>query len=245
MRLGHSHWQCGCRRCDRRILFDNNDPFDLSITGSAVVPSVSTTLAIGQLLRDHIGEGITVILGNQFRSSTKLVDPNLTNTIADFSSRGASRENRIKPDITAPGVTIFSVGALTGNQGTTIDGTSMASPHTAGSLALLKQLHPAWTPEEIKALLMNTANTDIRSDLPAASALEGPTRQGAGRITLPGAAVSQVIAYNADGSGTVSASFGAIEVVNTTTVTGTLNVANKGATAQTFNRIRQSARFQA
>ena len=73
-----------------------------------------------------------------------------------------------KPDITAPGVQILAgaapdhVGLPGGPQGElfqAIAGTSMSSPHIAGSGALVKALHPSWTPGQIKSALMTTAQT--------------------------------------------------------------------------------------
>ncbi|MEV4624878.1 S8 family serine peptidase [Micromonospora sp. NPDC049523] len=58
-----------------------------------------------------------------------------TGTIADFSSRGPARDGVIRPDITAPGVGIVS--SLPGSQYGSADGTSMASPHLTGAIALL------------------------------------------------------------------------------------------------------------
>jgi len=97
--------------------------------------------------------------------------------MADFSSRGPSLANAniLKPDITAPGVDIVAAwvdnsltqaqhDALVLNNFTprananSIQGTSMSSPHVAGSAALLKQLHPTWSPAMIKSALMTTTN---------------------------------------------------------------------------------------
>jgi subtilisin family serine protease len=89
--------------------------------------------------------------------------------MAAFSSRGPGGFG-IKPDITAPGVQI-----LAGNTPTpdavelgppnelyqAIAGTSMSAPHITGSAALLKALHPKWTPGQIKSALMTTAKTGV------------------------------------------------------------------------------------
>ncbi len=82
------------------------------------------------------------------------------NPIANFSSRGPSTcggtgSLLIKPEVSAPGVNVRSSGTLTGyNQ---LSGTSMASPHVAGAIGLLKQFAPTLTGHQIKMALYNTA----------------------------------------------------------------------------------------
>ncbi len=88
--------------------------------------------------------------------------------MASFSSRGGPLQalGVSKPDITAPGVQILaghtplpatSAGGLPGQLFQSIQGTSMSSPHIAGVAALLKDLHPDWTPGQIKSAIMTTA----------------------------------------------------------------------------------------
>ena len=109
--------------------------------------------------------------------------PWLTETpdvIADFSSRGPSIELGIKPDVTAPGVNILS--AYWDGTYQVLGGTSMSAPHVTGATALLLELHPDWTPAQVKSALMSTASQTILN-------LDGETTanvmtQGAGRIDL-------------------------------------------------------------
>jgi subtilisin family serine protease len=84
-----------------------------------------------------------------------------------FSSRGPGAD-WIKPDITAPGLHILAGNTPTpedpslgppGNLFQAIAGTSMSSPHAAGSAALVAALHPSWTPGQIKSALETTAKT--------------------------------------------------------------------------------------
>jgi subtilisin family serine protease len=101
-------------------------------------------------------------------------------TIASFSSGGPTPYTLLmKPDVTAPGVSILS--AVPRGQGlwAAFSGTSMAAPHVAGGAALLLQRHPSWTPAQVKSALEATA-------VPVSSGgVEAPsTRQGGGRIDL-------------------------------------------------------------
>ncbi len=88
--------------------------------------------------------------------------------IASFSSRGPvvwSGGTLDKPDITAPGVNIcaaewgsaWSTSRCYDLSHVAISGTSMATPHVAGAAALLIQLHPEWSAQQVKDALKNNA----------------------------------------------------------------------------------------
>ncbi|MGH9005606.1 MAG: S8 family serine peptidase, partial [Acidimicrobiia bacterium] len=87
--------------------------------------------------------------------------------IVGFSSRGPGGDF-LKPDIAAPGAQILAgmtpvteavSGGPPGNLYQAIAGTSMASPHVAGAAALLMDLHPDWTPGQVRSALNTTATT--------------------------------------------------------------------------------------
>ena len=126
-----------------------------------------------------------------------------TDTIPAFSSRGPSGLVQTKPDLVAPGVEVRStvpVGMFGGAYGR-VSGTSMAAPMVAGAAALLGQLHPRWTSDEVEAALTGTARR---------LADAGPLTQGAGLLDIPAAAGAVVtatprtVSFGLAGSGTAT-----------------------------------------
>lgn len=79
-----------------------------------------------------------------------------TETLAAFSSIGPSFDNRIKPDVMAQGQTVFLSNEL-GAIGTS-SGTSFSSPIMAGMIACLWQAFPSKTNQEIKQLILESAD---------------------------------------------------------------------------------------
>jgi subtilisin family serine protease len=110
----------------------------------------------------------------------------ITDGIATFSSRGPAPGFALKPDLVAPGVDIMST-ALAANDTSRrfrLSGTSMAAPHVAGAAALLVQAHPGRTPVEVKASLMGSAK----------ALTSAPTSGGSGRLDIPAAAATTLVA---------------------------------------------------
>ncbi|WP_372671873.1 S8 family serine peptidase [Amycolatopsis kentuckyensis] len=103
--------------------------------------------------------------------------------LSPFSSRGPRvGDGAAKPDVAAPGESITAAWPGGGYQ--TLDGTSMASPHVAGSAAILAQQHPDWTADRLKAALTSTA-TPIDA---------GPAAVGTGRVDVARATTTTVTA---------------------------------------------------
>ncbi|QEU91018.1 S8 family peptidase [Streptomyces kanamyceticus] len=108
-------------------------------------------------------------------------------TTANFSSRGpAYGSHTLKPEIAAPGVGISAAAA--GGRGVyayqSMSGTSMATPHVAGAAALVKQRHPDWTSQQIKAALVSSADSGIPGDA---------RETGGGRLDAKAAIDQQVL----------------------------------------------------
>lgn len=160
-----------------------------------------------------------------------------TGEMAGFSSRGPVRGlGQIKPDVSAPGVQVLAavppvslLGALAAAASPTspnygyLDGTSMASPHTAGAAVLIKQAHLDWSPDVIRTVLINTA-TNMRNEAGAPKS-DGPTTadsiiaQGGGLIDVKEAVNAKAL-MGVEGDGIArpailgSHSYGEVPVVN-------------------------------
>ncbi|MGO1479746.1 MAG: S8 family serine peptidase [Brachybacterium sp.] len=107
--------------------------------------------------------------------------------VSEFSSYGLTAELQLKPDVAAPGGSIWSTLPLElGGQGAK-SGTSMAAPHVAGAAALMLETSPELTPGEVKAAMMSSADPMTWSLSPDAGYLEPVHRQGAGLLDMVGA----------------------------------------------------------
>ena len=113
-----------------------------------------------------------------------------------FSSRGPRvGDLAVKPEIVAPGAGIVAaraagttIGSVLDQHYTSLNGTSMATPHVAGAAAILAQQHPDWPAESLKARLVSTAH---RLDQPVSF-------QGGGRLDVAAAVSGSVTAETAD-----------------------------------------------
>jgi minor extracellular serine protease Vpr len=116
------------------------------------------------------------------------IETGRSGVITSFSSAGPTDfGHQLKPDISAPGAQILSstLPEYAGSPFAVLDGTSMATPHIAGSAALLLQRHPGWSPKQVKSALMTTAGAayaDTSRTREASVLLEG-----AGLAWLPSA----------------------------------------------------------
>lgn len=138
--------------------------------------------------------GVDVSVGSPAAADSALAVAATTKTdaLASFSSRGPRwGDMALKPDIAAPGVDIVAARASGTGAGvpvnewyTSLQGTSMATPHVAGAAAILAQAYPQWSPAELKAALMSTAH----------DAGHTVYQQGAGRVDLARAVTQQVVA---------------------------------------------------
>ena len=145
-------------------------------------------------------------------------DDAFADIMADFSSRGPNTTfDVLKPDVGAPGVAILAAvadGLIKGSDEAEFDlyqGTSMASPHDAGSAILLTAMHPEWTPAMIQSALMLTAFQDLVKEDEVTPA--DPFDIGAGRIALQYAGLTGLV-LDETYDNFVAAEFGDVRELN-------------------------------
>lgn len=175
---------------------------------------------------------------------TIVIDPTqgepLIGSVVGSSSRGPSMQfnNLIKPEIGAPGASVSAI-AGSGTDTGPFGGTSGAAPMVSGSAALLLDAESGLTPAEVKARLVNTADTDI--DTAPGEGLAPITRIGGGEVRVDRAVGSAAAAWDAN-TASPALSFGFADVTGTTTMTRTVTVENYGSESITYD-IASNFRF--
>ncbi|MDD7340505.1 MAG: choice-of-anchor J domain-containing protein [Firmicutes bacterium] len=143
------------------------------------IPAVFISQATGEALKKLENKTITVA-----KADGAVASP--IYGMSDFSSWGTTGELTIKPEITAPGGGIYA--AVPGGSYESMDGTSMASPHAAGAMAIVQQALKKSNPDMSAAdrkhmtdtLLMSTAHIIYgEGGVPVS-----PRKQGAGLISI-------------------------------------------------------------
>lgn len=204
--------------------------------GTTFVPG----LVIQQSLSNAIKTQLTAGVVNVSISPASAIA--LVGSMASSSSRGPSISfQTIKPEIGAPGASI-SAEAGTGTGETAFGGTSGASPMVAGAAALLLQEFPNRSPAQIKAMLMNSAETTVYTNPALIPGELAPiTRIGGGELRVDRAIAVNTIAFNRK-TQSASLSFGALEVARPMTVEQTLHVQNLSRGEKLFT-VTPSFRF--
>jgi hypothetical protein len=227
------------------------------------IPTVHLPAAVAVAVIGYAGTaGATAAIAPRVQNPTGQTAP----VMADSSSRGPNLfdVNVLKPDLTAPGTDIIAGHVTEGFNaamrdaivasnvaapgGAMISGTSMASPHVAGTAALLKQVRPGWSVGAIKSAIMTSTSQDVR----LASGAPDGNRFGFGAGHLrPNAALATNVVYDvtpaqfdAYAAGTLSgtqlnlASITAGNIIGTASQRRTLT--NKGTSSVTLAASVQS-----
>ena len=190
-------------------------------------PAYMTALANRTALIAANGLSTTIGAGLQYFTS-----PN-SNIMASFSSQGPTDVDfRVKPDVAAPGVNVLS--SIPGNKWAFFQGTSMATPHLAGSAAVVIGAHPGWSAASVRSAIVNTADEGVLKNSNATTTATDPNIIGAGRDNLL-SAVNARVALDP-----VSLSFGAVPSGSGGTKIGTIALTTLSGAAPTAVTIGSS-----
>lgn len=197
--------------------------------GTNFAPTLVIQQSLSTAIKGQLTAGQTVNVSISPAAAIPLVG-----SIASTSSRGPSISYQsIKPEIGAPGGSV-SAEAGTGTGETAFGGTSGAAPMVAGAAALLLQAYPNRSPEKIKAMLMNSAETVVYTNPALLPGELAPiTRIGAGELRVDRAIAQTSIAWNR-ASRSAALSFGAVEADSRMVIERTLRVENLSNTERLF-----------
>ncbi|MGD9955367.1 MAG: S8 family serine peptidase [Candidatus Nanopelagicales bacterium] len=208
------------------------DPTAMASDGTTPEPTIPAYMVGGSYGADLIplsGKSATIgaTLAYQLTANA--------NVMAGFSSQGPVDVSlRAKPDVVAPGVNVLSsipTADCTAPMGACFaffSGTSMASPHLAGSAAVVRGQHPGWTAEQVRSAIVNTATQGVLKDYKTAQPTNDVIVVGSGLENLE-AAVSAPVAL-----GPVSLAFGGIPAGSGQARSATITVTNLSGAAKTL-----------
>ena len=192
------------------------------------VPAYNVSITDGATLKLHNGESTTISATPAY-----LITGN-DDFMAGFSSQGPTDVDfRVKPDVVAPGVNVLSsipaAFCATPPCFAFFQGTSMATPHLAGSAAVVRWLHPDWSAAEVRSAIVNTADQGVLKKSTSTTLETDVNIVGAGRENLL-SAVNATVALNP-----VSVSFGAVPSGSGQTSTFDLTLTNLSGSTTTFD----------
>jgi subtilisin family serine protease len=206
------------------------EPFEGAFGGgpAITIPSYMVHLSTANAIRAGLAVGVVA------RFDPAIGVP-LISSMVGGSARGPSYTfNSIKPEIGAPGASV-SAQAGTGNVGTPFGGTSGATPMVAGSAALLLDAQPNRSPLDVKALLVNTADTNIFINPATQPGVLAPiTRIGGGEVRVDRAAASKVAAWD-HFTRVPTVSFGYSALTRPRTIQRWVEVRNYGGARRTYS----------
>jgi minor extracellular serine protease Vpr len=218
------------------VLVVNNvagDPTAMAQDGTPnqpTVPAYMVGLEDGKALKDHNGASTTI------DSTLAYFNTDNDDIMAGFSSQGPTDVDfRVKPDVTAPGVNVLSsqpshtCPAAERPCWAFFQGTSMATPHLAGSAAVVRGAHPGWAAWQVRSAVVNTAERGrLTAFTDGTTVLDDANITGAGIVDLD-SAVGTDVALDA-----VSVSFGAIPAGSGLTSSRSVRLTNVSGAPATF-----------
>jgi minor extracellular serine protease Vpr len=207
----------------------NGDPVAMAQDGTPNQPTVPAyMLSLANRAALMADDGLSATIG----SAKQYFQTGNSDFMASFSGQGPTDVDfRVKPDVVAPGVNVLSSIPLSNAGGVCqtatplvdgcwafFQGTSMATPHLAGSAAVLIGLHPDWPAWAIRSAIVNTAQEGVLQPFAGTGLVTDPNIVGAGRERLDNAVDAKALLNP------VSLSFGPVPSGSGQTMTGTIDV---------------------
>ncbi|KAH7659946.1 Peptidase S8 subtilisin-related protein [Dioscorea alata] len=153
------------RRSAGMIVFNDQLTGNTIIVSDNVLPNSCVSYDAGMKIKSYINSTENPTASLIFKGTTfGSVAPEIT----FFSSRGPNIQSPgiLKPDVTGPGINILAAGTFPPSKALYVvdkqpfnveSGTSMSTPHLAGVTALVKCVHPDWSPAAIKSAILTTS----------------------------------------------------------------------------------------
>lgn len=226
------------------ILYNNTTGMiNPTVAGSPpiTIPVVSITAADGATLDGQIQAGGASM---DWQSGVISVPNPTGGLISSFSSWGLAADLSLKPNLGAPGGSIYSTYPLEKGGYTSLSGTSMAAPHTAGAAALMLQADPTLSPAKVKQRLQNTAVPKAFNGAPTSGFIDMVHRQGAGLINIPAAVQAPVVIQTSEialGETSGAAQTRTVTLKNNSTSAVTYDLSHNAALATGPNTFTVSA----
>jgi subtilisin family serine protease len=222
----------GQRHGAAAVALINNDPTFGVFEGDIVDPANGRIVTIPLLgVRGNSQSALSadaralIAAASATLAAADIANPGFKRFAAFTSGGPRNLDSFLKPDVTAPGVSILSTAIGTGNLGVRLSGTSMATPHVSGVAALALQAHPDWDAESVRLAIANTADA---SQLGSFQAKLG----GSGLVQPFPATRTSVVARGTRDAGNVS--FGVGEFSRDFSGEERIRVQNLGSSTQTF-----------
>ncbi|GLJ14453.1 hypothetical protein SUGI_0233690 [Cryptomeria japonica] len=170
---------------------------DQQLTNTDGLPAINVGFNAGEKIKAYINStGINATATLRLPRLTVVGKNVAAPMAAPFTSRGptVAYPHILKPDIIAPGVNILAAFAEVDKESSPyefLSGTSMACPHVSGIAALIKAVHPTWSPAAIKSALMTSSsivdNTGQAIRYSSTMEAADPFAIGAGHVDPTGA----------------------------------------------------------
>ena len=204
------------------------DPVSMGLGGipnEPTIPAYMLSILDAGLIKPDSGSSVTVQAAKAYFISGN------NDFMASFSSQGPTDVDfRVKPDVVAPGVNVLSsiphqfcdAKVDKGGCFAFFQGTSMATPHLAGSAAVVKWEHPKWAAWQIRSAIVNTADKGVLKKSTSTTLETDVNIIGSGRENLLSAVNASVVLDP------VSVSFGAVASGSGVTKTFAMRVMNAG-----------------